>query len=87
MALAPLQRGVAVLRELTALFGIFRTAPQEAGGDDALIGDLMQLLIDLRTESRKKKDFETADRIRDGLFELGVKLEDRKGETGWRLER
>ncbi|MFV1965264.1 MAG: cysteine--tRNA ligase [Pirellulaceae bacterium] len=83
----PLQRGVTVLRELTALFGIFRTAPQEASGDDELVGPLMQLLIDLRAASRKKKDFDTADRIRDGLSELGIKLEDRKGETGWRRER
>jgi cysteinyl-tRNA synthetase len=85
--LRSLQKGVSVLRELSALFGIFRAPPPAAGGDDELVGQLMQLLIDLRTASRKKKDFETADRIRDGLTELGIRLEDRKGETGWRLER
>ena len=31
---------------------------------DALVGKLMELLIELRAEARKKKDFATADRIR-----------------------
>jgi len=84
--LLALNQGVETLRELTALLGIFRAPPEKTGGDDALAGQLMQLLIDIRTESRQNKDFATADRIRDGLGEIGVKLEDRKGETGWRLE-
>ena len=32
----------------------------------------MKLLIDLRAEARKKKDFATADRIRNALTEIGV---------------
>ena len=46
----------------------------------------MRLLIDLRAEARKNKDFSTADRIRDGLSEIGVTIEDRKDGTGWRAE-
>ncbi len=78
------RRGVTVLRELTALLGLFRKPPQEtpAGGDD-LAGKLMKLLIDLRADSRKKKDFATADRIRNTLTEIGVVLEDRPGGTEW----
>ena len=74
------------MRELSALFGIFREPPKKTGGDDALVGKLMELLIALRAEARLKKDFATADRIRNGLTEIGVTLEDRKGETGWRRE-
>lgn len=85
--LASIRRGTATLRELTALFGIFRKpAEQTAGRDDALVGKLMELLIDLRAESRKKKDFTTSDRIRDGLVALGITLEDRKDGTGWRVD-
>ena len=43
----------------------------------------MKLLIDLRADSRKKKDFATADRIRTGLTDIGVTLEDRTGGTEW----
>jgi cysteinyl-tRNA synthetase len=82
---ASLKRGAAALRELGAILGIFRKPAAEkvaAGGDD-LASQLMTLLIDLRAEARKKKDFATADRIRNGLTEIGVTLEDRPGGTDW----
>jgi cysteinyl-tRNA synthetase len=44
----------------------------------------MQLLIDLRAEARKAKNFAMADQIRKRLTEIGVTLEDRAGGTGWR---
>jgi cysteinyl-tRNA synthetase len=77
-------RGTVVLRELTAVLGLFRRPIEEktAGGDD-LADKLMKLLIDLRAESRKKKDFATADRIRNTLTEIGIVLEDRPGGTDW----
>ena len=86
-ALDPLRRAARTLRELTALLGLFRERPQGRAGDDQLVGKLVQLLIDLRAESRQRKDFATADRIRDGLGQLGIKLEDRKHGTDWRLEK
>ena len=44
----------------------------------------MQLLIDLRAEARKAKNFALGDQIRKRLGELGVTLEDRPGGTLWR---
>ena len=85
-ALASFQRGVVTLRELTAILGVFRTPPQlKTGQETKLVGRLLDLLVELRNESRKKKDFATADRIRNGLSELGITLEDRKDGTAWRL--
>jgi len=79
-----LRRGVTVLRELTATLGLFRKAPEEkAPSGDDLPGKLMKLLIELRAEARKKKDFATGDRIRNTLAEIGVALEDRPGGTEW----
>jgi cysteinyl-tRNA synthetase len=46
----------------------------------------MSLLIQIRAESRQKKDFATADQIRNRLTELGITVEDRKGETQWRKD-
>lgn len=85
-ALATFQRGAATLRELTALLGLFRKPPQgPSGGGSELVAKLLDLLVELRAESRKKKDFATADRIRNGLSEMGITLEDRKDGTAWRL--
>jgi cysteinyl-tRNA synthetase len=76
------------LRKLGLLLGLFRNleparAEQVSSG---LADQLMELIIQLRADVRKRKDFATADAIRDGLARLGVTLEDRAGGTGWRKE-
>ena len=87
--LSSLNRGMAVLRDLSSVLGLFRQKVEEkaAGGQDALLGQLMALLIDLRAEARKKKDFATADRIRNSLTAMGVTLEDRPGGTEWSVQK
>ncbi len=85
--LAELTRGTTTLRELAAVLGFFRRPPAEKAADgDALTGKLLQLLIELRGEARQRKDFSTADRIRDSLAQLGVTLQDRPGGTEWTIE-
>jgi cysteinyl-tRNA synthetase len=85
-ALDGLNQGARTLRELTAILGIFRKpVAQQGGGDDELVAKLMDLLIEVRANARQKKDFDTADKIRDELTAIGITLEDRKGGTGWRL--
>ena len=89
-AMASFLRGCETLRELSAILGLFLKPPQVAsggsGGDDDVLDDVMRVMMDLRTAAREKKDFETADQIRDRLGELGIVLEDRKGETGWKRQ-
>jgi cysteinyl-tRNA synthetase len=78
--------GAGVLRELASLLGLFREPiTTSRAGDDKLVNGLMQLLIDLRADARKSKNFAVADQIRKRLTEIGVTLEDRAGETGWRV--
>src|SRR5262249_44601894 len=80
------RRGVRVLRDLSGILGLFWEPVTTAkGADDQLVNGLMQLLIDLRQEARKAKNFAVADQIRKRLGELGVTLEDRPGGTGWRV--
>ncbi|GIW77286.1 MAG: hypothetical protein KatS3mg104_2349 [Phycisphaerae bacterium] len=43
----------------------------------------MDLIIRIRAEARKRKDFATADAIRDGLAGLKIALIDRPDGTGW----
>ncbi len=85
--IASLKRAASTLRELASLLGLFLLAPEKDNdAGDSLAGSLMELLIELRAESRKNKDFAMSDRIRDGLKALGVTLEDRKEGTTWRQE-
>jgi cysteinyl-tRNA synthetase len=80
------RRGTMILREMSQILGIFRDAPAaKTGGNDELVNGLMQLLIDLRAEARKAKNFALGDQIRKRLTDLRVTLEDRPGGTGWRL--
>jgi cysteinyl-tRNA synthetase len=86
-SLADFERGLTVLKELTALLGLFRepVAKPEASGD-SLTPNLLQLLVDLRAQVRKEKNFALGDQIRDRLSALGVTLEDRPGgATTWKI--
>lgn len=60
-------------------------AEEKSPAGDALAARLMELLIEIRAEARKAKDFATADRIRKSLAEIGVTLEDRPGGTDWTI--
>ncbi len=55
--------------------------------DNAMLQGVMQLLIDIRKESKNKKDFATSDKIRNQLAQLGISLKDEKdGEMNWSIE-
>jgi cysteinyl-tRNA synthetase len=46
--------------------------------DNSKLGEVMQLLIDLRKEAKTKKDFVTSDKIRNQLANIGIQLKDEK---------
>jgi cysteinyl-tRNA synthetase len=46
----------------------------------------LELLIEIRTNARKEKDYEKSDRIRDLLESAGIILEDDSGKARWRLK-
>ncbi|MDP4131697.1 MAG: cysteine--tRNA ligase, partial [Bacteroidota bacterium] len=55
-------------------------------GPDRL-GSIMDLLIEIRREARAKKDYQTSDRIRKQLLEIGILLKDEKdGRVSFTLE-
>jgi len=75
------------LRNLGRLLGMFASEPVAKGkSDGSLTEQLMALLIRLRTDARKNKNFALADGIRDELIKIGVTLEDRSGGTAWRQD-
>jgi len=85
--LAAFNQATETLRELSAVLGLFLKPPaQPSGGDsESVVDGLMAMIVELRANARASKDFATADLIRDKLTELEILLEDRKGETSWKL--
>jgi cysteinyl-tRNA synthetase len=82
--LATLDAMLLVLRELTGVLGLFLAEPVAAGGaDEGLVAKLMELVIEIRANARKAKDFATADLVRNKLTAAGIVLEDRPDGTGW----
>jgi len=83
--LATLDAMMLVLRELTGTLGLFLEEPKAAAGgaDEGLVAKLMDLVIEIRANARKAKDFPTADLVRNRLTEAGIVLEDRPDGTGW----
>ena len=57
--------------------------PEDAGV--GLTDELVRILIEMRAEARQKKDWATADAIRDRLAAIGIALEDGPEGTRWRL--
>jgi cysteinyl-tRNA synthetase len=84
-AVQSLLRGAGVIRDLTAVLGLFAKQPPKTGSDDdaALLDSVVHLLIDLRKQARERKDYATGDAIRDRLGELGIALLDKKEGTSW----
>jgi cysteinyl-tRNA synthetase len=55
-----------------------------SGGEFSKLADMV---IQLRADARTRKDFETSDKIRDSLKDIGVELEDKEGKTLWKLQK
>jgi cysteinyl-tRNA synthetase len=86
--LASFTAGLGVLRELTAILGLFQrpmARTKDEANDGGLTAPLLELLIDLRKQLRLEKNFKLADRIRADLTALGVALEDGPQGTRWKI--
>ena len=68
---------------VTDLLGLTREEEASEGKTDSLV----QLLIEIRANARANKDFETSDKIRDDLSDMGIVLKDDKsGKTTFEIK-
>ncbi|MFH0793650.1 MAG: DALR domain-containing protein, partial [bacterium] len=74
------------LEHLLDLFGLVpvEAAKKKGVKSEAEAENLINLLISLRNLARESKEFAIADRIRDGLAKLGIKIEDHPQGTIWK---
>ncbi|NLJ33980.1 MAG: cysteine--tRNA ligase [Firmicutes bacterium] len=63
-----------IFQTISGVLGLVPAA--ELGDEGELLDSLIKIIIELRQEARKNKDYARADRIRDRLAKLGIVLED-----------
>jgi cysteinyl-tRNA synthetase len=68
------------LRTLTGVLGLRLDEKKITGGE---ADKFINLLVEVRSEARKQKNWSMSDLIRDRLKELGVAIEDSKDGTRW----
>jgi cysteinyl-tRNA synthetase len=68
--------------EMASIIGIFEQ--EEAAADDGLTDKLMELIIGIRQDARKEKNWAIADKIRDELKEVGIVIEDTPNGARWK---
>ncbi|GJM25727.1 MAG: cysteine--tRNA ligase [Phycisphaerae bacterium] len=75
------------LAALGQSLGVFLSAPEVAAGGDALVGQLIDALLEVRSACRTEKCFELADQVRDQLNALNVLVEDKPSGATWSIEK
>ena len=58
----------------------------QAGQDEALVGALMEILLEVRRTARERKDWAMADSIRKSLQEAGIVVEDSPQGARWKRD-
>lgn len=91
--------GQQVIDEAISFFNIFAgsvlgitdsetgSPDRENGNQHKALENVMALLLEIRTDARKEKDFALSDRIRDRLFDIGIELKDGREGTGWSFKK
>ena len=73
-----------VWEKMIGILGLFETAEVAEIAVNTSEKELMALLISLREEARKEKNWALADRIRNGLLESGIQLIDSAEGVQWK---
>ena len=79
------------LEQLKTIFNTFITdilgfiSHKESNTND-LTNEVMELVLQLRGNAKKSKDFDTADLIRDELDKVGIQIKDGREGTNWEIK-
>ncbi|MFX0081635.1 MAG: cysteine--tRNA ligase [Candidatus Hodarchaeota archaeon] len=78
-----LNRASETLLELLGVLGLDFT--KKKGIDDAKVNELMELIINIRENARKEKNYELSDEIREKLRTVGIQIEDAEDGPRWKM--
>ena len=79
------------LELLKSVFNVFVTEilgiiSDKKSDENDLTSELMELILKIRTNAKKKKDFDTADIIREELNKSGILIKDSREGTNWEIK-
>ncbi|MEC7653321.1 MAG: cysteine--tRNA ligase [Bacteroidota bacterium] len=67
------------------VLGLVDEGSKDEGTED-LVSNLLDLLVEMRLDAKEKKDWDSADRIRNTLSEMGIAIKDSKEGSTWSHE-
>jgi cysteinyl-tRNA synthetase len=76
-------RALRALKRIDQVLGVLEEAFQAKSFDKEFVDKLVKIIIDVRQLHRERKEYEIADRIRDQLAALGIKVMDSKTGSTW----
>jgi len=86
--LAPALRAYLFIEHFNRVLGILdKHLAHQAKDLEELLYKVIDLIIEVRTELRKRKMYELSDEIRSKLAKLGIKVSDYRDRSVWHLER
>ena len=78
-------KGYINLKEMCEVLGIYSESTDSGNGNTELLNQLMDLIVEMRQTARQRKDWETADKIRDRLKQLNIELQDSRHDATWKI--
>lgn len=81
---APVAAARQAFADFAGILGLQAPLGQAEAPDEALLAGLVQIIIDVRQSARQRKDWATADALRERLAELGIILEDTPQGVRWK---
>lgn len=73
-----------IFTDMASTIGIFENV-EETAADSELVDKLMKIIVDIRQDARKNKNWAVADKIRDDLKAAGIALEDTPQGVKWKI--
>jgi len=68
------------------IFTILGLEPIANESNNELLEKVITLILNERQQAKIRKDFETSDRIRNKLNEIGIEIKDTKNGTEWKIK-
>lgn len=88
-----LHKSMEIIKTFNGVLGLFKTnaegkmiIDEQSEADAGLVEDLVELIIKMRQDARARKDFATADSIRNDLGKLGIIIEDTPRGVRWKKQ-